>query len=932
MAGKFKVTETKPTSKRICEEKFSCSGGEAKFWCENCGSRQCSLCESQLHESRPKFMFHEREEIIQNQYPKGFHVCEKWCNPYNAASVRCEECRALFCEECNKHFHTGKLSKHHRKLIPKPVQAEEENLLLLSDPDDDDIQKIPEENSSDDFQTGIDFDDQLHSLTSLPNIEQPSDIFTLCPPPGPFLQTTKGAAILRPSAATSTFLDCDSSVKSLKKTTEEQDFEMNQNRQAAVIQPNSHLSSMDELEAALLDLDSGNMVDHFSESEKKSSRPVPRPRTKSTSEKDKEDASDEMTDHQNLNPGFLLVNGDEKLQVKSELDLLEKLGCEDQDVKIVSIFGNTGDGKSHTLNHTFFSGQEVFKTSHLQESCTVGVWAAYDNNLKVVTIDTEGLLGVSPNENQRTRLLLKVLAISDIVIYRTRADRLHSDLFRFIGDASLAYQKHFDKELKITVNRIGEDISLSTIGPAVLVFHETQHTDVLVAHIFLFPGFGSEKSADILLRERFEKMHLDVRAFSSLHYVGTRTNNLPTNFNILREKLEDQIKDNTVRSPRPVAIVFKALRVLNEKFSGDIETTQPKTFPDEYFTCTSRCLACQKRCVRSMNHKDELGHDTDGRCKYLHQHDNRVYICKACLEKCGEEVVVVPKTSSCNDSGWVGLAKYAWSGYVLECPNCGIIFRSRQYWYGNQDPVDAAVRTEIRHVWPGGHMVLQGTTDNTSRKVIDGLSYLIDSVSSVSKKPTTMISDWISDQIAPTYWIPNSQIVNCQKCELSFETDEKKHHCRVCGNGFCDECSSKKLPVPEKGWGEAPVRVCDDCYEIRSKQVLEVQEDGTEQPPVMARKVGEAFQNTLGMVANVMVYPKDYLLDAARPVYWVPNEEITNCICCQNEFTPKIRIHHCRACGQGVCGDCSKNTKPVPSRGWDQPVRVCNKCNEKESL
>ena len=39
--------------------------------------------------------------------------------------------------------------------------------------------------------------------------------------------------------------------------------------------------------------------------------------------------------------------------------------------------------------------------------------------------------------------------------------------------------------------------------------------------------------------------------------------------------------------------------------------------------------------------------------------------------------------------------------YVLECCNCGVIYKSRQYWYGNQDPEKSVVRTEIRHVWPG---------------------------------------------------------------------------------------------------------------------------------------------------------------------------------------------------------------------------------------
>lgn len=40
--------------------------------------------------------------------------------------------------------------------------------------------------------------------------------------------------------------------------------------------------------------------------------------------------------------------------------------------------------------------------------------------------------------------------------------------------------------------------------------------------------------------------------------------------------------------------------------------------------------------------------------------------------------------------------------YVLECANCGVIYRSRQHWYGNIDPEKAnVIRTEIRHVWPG---------------------------------------------------------------------------------------------------------------------------------------------------------------------------------------------------------------------------------------
>lgn len=181
-------------------------------------------------------------------------------------------------------------------------------------------------------------------------------------------------------------------------------------------------------------------------------------------------------------------------------DFIAKLSCHgDTSMKVVSIFGNTGDGKSHTLNHVFFCGKEVFGTSPSQLSCTVGVWAAYDEGDRVIVLDTEGLLGMSGNHNQRTRLLLKVLAISDIVIYRTRAERLHTDTFTFLGDASDAYLKHFTKELKDATERCHMDVPLCSLGPAVIIFHETQHTHLLGVSQNESNPSGLEKFCNLLI-------------------------------------------------------------------------------------------------------------------------------------------------------------------------------------------------------------------------------------------------------------------------------------------------------------------------------------------------------------------------------------------------------------------------------------------------
>lgn len=70
-----------------------------------------------------------------------------------------------------------------------------------------------------------------------------------------------------------------------------------------------------------------------------------------------------------------------------------------------------------------------------------------------------------------------------------------------------------------------------------------------------------------------------------------------------------------------------------------------------------------------------------------------------------------------------------------------------------------------------------------------------------------------------------------------------------------------------------------------------------------------------------------FVKDVARPDYWVPDQDITQCHKCSKTFTSAMSKHHCRACGQGVCGPCSTHIRPVPSRGWDHPVRVCDSCH-----
>lgn len=60
----------------------------------------------------------------------------------------------------------------------------------------------------------------------------------------------------------------------------------------------------------------------------------------------------------------------------------------------------------------------------------------------------------------------------------------------------------------------------------------------------------------------------------------------------------------------------------------------------------------------------------------------------------------------------------------------------------------------------------------------------------------------------PAAWMESDA---CMICSKKFNLLNRKHHCRSCGGIFCQEHSSKEIPLPELGI-HTPVRVCDDCY------------------------------------------------------------------------------------------------------------------------
>ncbi|KAJ8921945.1 hypothetical protein NQ315_008579 [Exocentrus adspersus] len=57
-------------------------------------------------------------------------------------------------------------------------------------------------------------------------------------------------------------------------------------------------------------------------------------------------------------------------------------------------------------------------------------------------------------------------------------------------------------------------------------------------------------------------------------------------------------------------------------------------------------------------------------------------------------------------------------------------------------------------------------------------------------------------------WVKDNSAVYCKACKKDFNLTRRKHHCRNCGEIFCNACSDNSMPLPSF---PKPVRVCDDC-------------------------------------------------------------------------------------------------------------------------
>jgi ankyrin repeat protein len=64
-------------------------------------------------------------------------------------------------------------------------------------------------------------------------------------------------------------------------------------------------------------------------------------------------------------------------------------------------------------------------------------------------------------------------------------------------------------------------------------------------------------------------------------------------------------------------------------------------------------------------------------------------------------------------------------------------------------------------------------------------------------------------------WQPDNTTTECMHCSKKFTLIVRKHHCRNCGQIFCDQCTPHRMRLPDKGMKD-PVRVCVVCADTNT--------------------------------------------------------------------------------------------------------------------
>mmetsp|Transcript_1174 Transcript_1174/g.3986 ORF Transcript_1174/g.3986 Transcript_1174/m.3986 type:complete len:528 (-) Transcript_1174:651-2234(-) len=155
--------------------------------------------------------------------------------------------------------------------------------------------------------------------------------------------------------------------------------------------------------------------------------------------------------------------------------------------------------------------------------------------------------------------------------------------------------------------------------------------------------------------------------------------------------------------------------------------------------------------------------------------------------------------------------------------------------------------------------------------------------------PPSGYEDSVSSQhpwpAAPPAWVDDRATTRCMMrgCGTSFDgVLERRHHCRFCGNIFCQTCSSKNGMLPPEWNIKEPQRVCNQCFRLISpyqstwvKVNANAQRDNYLEDDLTSRYMNSPLRFTLGGEIRKAAYTIHNLTDPTNVNFWARDVDYT---------------------------------------------------------
>lgn len=161
--------------------------------------------------------------------------------------------------------------------------------------------------------------------------------------------------------------------------------------------------------------------------------------------------------------------------------------------------------------------------------------------------------------------------------------------------------------------------------------------------------------------------------------------------------------------------------------------------------------------------------------------------------------------------------------------------------------------------------------------------------------------DWVNLIKPPNeekeHWVPDEAVNKCTSCSTNFNAFNRKHHCRNCGEIFCDKCTQGRTPLTADE--EAPpVRVCDRCMAEVTQRLADAKETSNRSGSLLshedlAKKLKEEMsRNSKSSAGSKFEGSQTRMRDVACPICTVhlqvevpaSGSETIECSVCQHPF------------------------------------------------